>query len=1020
MRLKILLVVMGVIGVLLLAGQVESPSPAPILLSNATDISCLEKGATATCNVSEVNASDGVYANGTGLDSSSGNLAQVITNHTEGVPDGSTIVNVTLSVEWAITGGGSDTCSIEVFNGTWNNLTITGCPGGTDNTTTFNISDIVTNETLAEDVRVRINYTRSTTNRLLKVDLVNVTITYLPPRRWLEWNLTYENGSVIVSDGVNFSRNDTINVTALWDFAGFNTTGVYIEHNGSGANTNYSLTDVDTVTNWTNFTLTLSNSTHFPTAGNVTVVAIHAEDVHGQINMTTPVHYFSLIGFANVTNVTFDSNSILNGTNATLYCNVTDGNSSAGITDYNASFYQNDSFLGSNITNSSGIATFLYEDSTNINMTSLASQTLSIKCNITANVSLYYDFLGTREGNRTLNIVAMGSVNLTENHSIYNRGENLTLAIHDTNNNSISNITWIVNLTKYQENESTLYNLSNDTFRFNISPTDPVGNYTLLVNGTKQDHSIQQTFRFNVSSTLTPVFDIPAADTGFSAGASLTGVNLPEVRIENARGENITYNVSVTLTCPNQDIVLEKVGDVYKNTSSVETCNAHTSSGTTFNITANITNDSNNNTGLGNLSLQTSAASSATGSGGGGSGGGGGSVCECEEWVSVACGVSNCSNSELYQTRVCNPAGCREENQCVEHPVCEADFSFSVNPVNLTVDQGMNGTVIGTVSNPTEFSLAATVGVDKECCDVSTVPGFVLGPREVREFPFLIHVPLNQAAGEYIITGTVSAKIIDIILEKTRQIRLEVMQNPLISDLELLEDRLEELTERIEEYASSGIDSGELVEEAGSIRAALEAAARSVGADDVRELENRVLFAEERLELAEEKLDGLTTVKLFADNQWNIGGGAVVVIILTYLISQVFLPSYRLGKEAIRLSKEEKMLVKTRVETQKQYFSRKIDEKTFNKLMIETQGKVHRARSGLKGVVEEREMILKTKLKPQALGMWVKRGVLGSGDMVKRKFLSARGGVEGHTGLRAVLKRIRSLRRERKYSYGKN
>jgi hypothetical protein len=55
------------------------------------------------------------------------------------------------------------------------------------------------------------------------------------------------------------------------------------------------------------------------------------------------------------------------------------------------------------------------------------------------------------------------------------------------------------------------------------------------------------------------------------------------------------------------------------------------------------------------------------------------------------------------------------------------------------------------------------------------------------------------------------------------------------------------------------------------------------------------------------------------------------------LLPQVALPYYRLGKEIKKLVEEEKSLVASRVEIEKQYFLRKIDEKTFFTLMADKQ-----------------------------------------------------------------------------------
>ena len=79
----------------------------------------------------------------------------------------------------------------------------------------------------------------------------------------------------------------------------------------------------------------------------------------------------------------------------------------------------------------------------------------------------------------------------------------------------------------------------------------------------------------------------------------------------------------------------------------------------------------------------------------------------------------------------------------------------------------------------------------------------------------------------------------------------------------------------------------------------------------------------------------------------------------------------------------EKSLVKARVEAEKQFFMRKIDEQTFQAIMIEKQGKILRLRADLKRRTEERRNLIKERLHPLAIVRWVKAGILRLGGFFK-------------------------------------
>jgi len=110
-----------------------------------------------------------------------------------------------------------------------------------------------------------------------------------------------------------------------------------------------------------------------------------------------------------------------------LFCNVTDVNSSVQVTSgYNVSFYRNNSFWGSNTTNSTGIAVFLYQDNTNVvNNVTVQQQ---FNCTIGPEHGLFYTTIFSSNVSRNMSIVRMVSVNLTDFSlaanatTYYNRG----------------------------------------------------------------------------------------------------------------------------------------------------------------------------------------------------------------------------------------------------------------------------------------------------------------------------------------------------------------------------------------------------------------------------------------------------------------------------------------------------------------------------------------------------------------------------------------------------------------------
>ncbi len=93
-----------------------------------------------------------------------------------------------------------------------------------------------------------------------------------------------------------------------------------------------------------------------------------------------------------------------------------------------------------------------------------------------------------------------------------------------------------------------------------------------------------------------------------------------------------------------------------------------------------------------------------------------------------------------------------------------------------------------------------------------------------------------------------------------------------------------------------------------------------------------------------------------------------------YLVPAVLIPLSKKEKELLDLKREEEALVISRVETEKQYFMRKIDEKTFNGIMIKKQDRILKVRGLIKENEKEKEKIIKS-MSPAAMFTWFGRGI---------------------------------------------
>lgn len=946
-------------------------STHPVLFNNCTEIACYDRTGSIACDCGEVNVSDdGLYANNdsdNGLEANIIGGAAISTNYSSlDIPNDSQILSVELIIDWNVTdSSGNNDCTIFVWNGTWNIIyQVTGgdCKS-VDGTDVFNISNITTNESLIENVRTNVSVIDSTGTSKLYLDLIHINVSFLPPFSSTSFNLS-SNG-VVQSNGTQYTRENATNITAKWN-PYISIGNALVEHNGTQSFVNYSVPGSFTE-NWTNYTLNFSNTTEFPLAGNITLTAIYGNDSFGQVNTTDSTH-FILWGHSQA-NLTFDATSILNGSNVTIFCNITDANSSAGIPNHNITFSVNGTDIGVNQTNTQGIASLVHTDTSNV---SSGNVSLSFSCGVFNQANIFYNTTGNATSNLTITNVQM--INRSTNHSLYNRGENITLYLLDTEDVVIENVSWTVIVTEFNQSNVTYFNGFGDNVTIEFTSTNLTQNWSVYANASKEGRSQEITFNFNLTSQLVVNFTSPTAGSTYSPNSSIDGPP-PRIDILNIRNEMLVYLVNVNLTCPNRTIVLENGTNGYENTTT-SLCRSFPGNGVTFDLRADAA-DGFNNSGFENRTLQTEAAASSSPSGGGGGGGGGSAAplnCTCTEWeffaqigddISNSCGAGNCSPGAALQVRTCSPAACQAESQCIANQICigEIDFNFTSERDSLSVEQGRTDTIIFTVENSGDVPLVINVTTDEDCCEVTHPSTLALNATETAPLPIQIHARLDEPLGGSLLWVNLSVPG----LKKSKAISLQVIALPLREELPGLEDELERLRNLIQEYDAAGIPVPGLA----GIEEALLQANQAISQDSLEEFQAHIASAQQQIQALETQLLALELVKLLGEYRWWIILAVIIAIITAYLGTEVLYPYYRLGKEIRALDQHEKSLVKTRVETEKQYFNRVIDEKTFQSILIEGQGKILKTRASAKTKREQRSTLIRRRLAPGAFGRWI-------------------------------------------------
>ncbi len=951
---------------------------------------------------------------------------------------------------------------------------------------------------------------RSVFNTLLIDYLaINVTVSPLDDLGFLLVNETGES----VGSGVNVTRAYVMNASALWNASGVNSSYAWINYTGgAGGESLFQFPHYDLNDNWTNCSFDFSNYTVFPVAGNVSV-RLKAFDGFYQQNWTRETLHFSLWGNASIGNISINqtandsADTIANGTDVLVRCQVSDDHSNSPVPAYNVSFHAGGSYLGWSLTNSTGWATHSYKDntqgygyynvtcnitddgqvyyhagnvaSTDLNVTVITDtdnpvmidhwielggvnfdrleyvnlfSNVSIVANITdpttsvesVDINVTYpdtggspyewqmtkDYRGlwtfnfsTAYGDMSLNstggytfyfraydvfgnsnetvsqftnitknsftVLTNMTINLMQwesNDTTYNRGENLTFSAYDVNGFIMENANWSLLLLKYNSSVNDSYSGEGVAYyNYTLNASAPPGNWTVWVNSSQMGNNGSLMLGFNVSDELTMYFYKPDITSTLYSPTDADMKNEVKIRVNYSRGGSVNWNLTINLTCSTCQqtgpFTLIRSGDDYVLNDYMKPPNSYD---TAFSLTANLTYDPRGNTAdMKQRSFKTNPEGTSNPPSGGRTSTTGvlPPACNCTEYADIGCGAGDCLDSEMYQERVCTPAGCSQESRCIGMPKCTdiKNFNITKDKDTVAIKQGKNGTVVFSVENTGNKDFDLAINLAKECCEIfPRFESFELPQKTQISVPIVIHAPLTEVPGEYVLT----VKFTEKEFEKMDTVRIVVEENEMLQQLDDLEAQKQELENEIGNLERLGIDVTGLKRSLEELENNIAKARKSISEDDIMELESYFGEASSVFESIEEVLMPVRLQGFLYGSGYKLAAALVLFILMLYMLTQVILPPYTINRRIKGTRKRLEELRKVRSDTMKQYFNRKIDEATRDRIIAQKKAESNTLEVRLKELEKEKETPMESKLSPGALGRWM---VAGPRRLIRRK-----------------------------------
>ncbi len=565
---------------------------------------------------------------------------------------------------------------------------------------------------------------------------------------------------------------------------------------------------------------------------------------------------------------------------------------------------------------------------------------------------------------------------------IFNRGENITFITYDING-FVENVNWNINLST----NNITYNFSSfsENFTLIFEKYFEVGKYEINVSSEKYGNKGNVNLSIELTNILQIEIKAPPENSVYEPNSSISGPDLPRIKIYNYRGDREIKNANVSVACYNSSSYYHLFENIlgygfcgfFPNLYSFFECEAKCYSAPNYNQIFNISFyaiDDFNNSGFAYVILRTPQLAAPAQApapvptfpafpppaerG------------EWTAWKDVGCGAGICKADEMYQVRyyIVGNKTQKIEERCIKSLLCAFPrLEFEITPKFIEVEQGKNTTLIATIKNVGEIDANIKVFAKCEVCSFIEYEKEIKIKRgETYSFSIIIGTNLTLDPGEYITSFTFESKNISSKIDVT----LKVKRNSLFDIFDFIISKTNELSKKVEELKNYKlIDEEEKI--LFEINEIINEIKENIESNEIIRFEENLKLAQTKLNLLEKKIRE-KQILLFLYKYWpHILAVFLASSALTYLTTQILIPLVKIEKEVRKLREEEKSLIRARIELEKQYFTRKISEEMFRKMIMEREQQILHVRGKIKVLSLEKDKILKERLHPKAWINWI-------------------------------------------------
>ncbi len=293
----------------------------------------------------------------------------------------------------------------------------------------------------------------------------------------------------------------------------------------------------------------------------------------------------------------------------------------------------------------------------------------------------------------------------------------------------------------------------------------------------------------------------------------------------------------------------------------------------------------------------------------------------------------------------------------------DARFTSEISSNILELKQYDEKRIILTISNIGNVDLFLNMYINTNCERCGIEPKqekIVIEKQKSLSKNITIKVPFNQDPGEYFIKINLINDEYDIT--RFHNLYLKISEHNKVKIFKRLKKEFANLTNTVEEYARLGLDMSSeylIINQVVEIERLMENAYKEG---------NYTLYAlylEKYKDKYEQLLQEINDKRFYAfllKNKNNILLGLLIASISSALLYFYILPLIYIYFRIKYLRRKQKLIISSRIETEKQYFQRKIDEITFRRIMERQQEELIKARKEVERLEQELKNMTKLKI----------------------------------------------------------